>query len=212
MFAAGEIERLDDCLERLVPYFDANAVALTGGVAVEYYLAAFGRPGIRERLTDLDFVACSIDGIARGIARDFLVSHYHRACPGVPKALLQLVDPIARLRIDIFPDRNGVIARANRAAVGATSLLILGGNSILEHKLQTIRMASAASPADPKHWVDARALAEIDGWAVPALSLHLAPAIYCTDVEERCSRCELSRSPDCPLAPKTEILRILGYV
>ncbi len=163
-------------------------------------------------MTDLDFVACSVDGIVREFACDFLVSHYHRARPGVPKALLQLVDPIACLRIDIFPDRNGVIAQANRAVVGGTSPLIIDGSNILEHKLQTIRMASAGSPADPKHWVDARALAEINGWALPALNLHLAPAIYCTDVEERCSRCELSLSPDFPLAPKPEILRTLGYV
>src|SRR5271165_2365047 len=198
MFAAAETDRLEGCLGRLAPYFDGADVALTGGVAVEYHLAMGGRPGIRETLADLDFVARRIDGLAPGMAREFLVSHYHVAGPGVPKALVQLVDPIARLRIDIFPDLEDAIAHAGRVVIGSRSLLIVSAESILEHKRRTLSKASAAQPVDPKHWRDATALAEITGRVLPQLTLHSEPQVLCTDVDVSCARCELSRTPDFP--------------
>jgi hypothetical protein len=152
-----------------------------------------------EMVADLDLVARRIGQPAPGIAREFLVSNYHTAGPGVPKALVQLVDPIARLRIDIFPDTNDAIADAHSAAVGATSLATIG-------------KASPRNPVDHKHWRDAAALAVINCCILPALTPHFAPAVMSTDVGLSCPRCELSRTPDFPLTPKPEIFPILDYV
>ncbi len=185
---------------------------MTGGVAVEYRLAMAGRRGLRERLADLDFVARRVGVLARAIPREFLVSHYHAAGPGVPKALLQLVDPLARLRVDVFPVAAGALARATRGTLGGTSLLVLDARSMLEHKLRTLRRSSATDPADPKHWRDAAALAELCGCEPPAPPPHLRPAVLSTDIHASCARCELSRDPGVPLAPKREIFAILGYV
>ena len=54
-----------------------------------------------------------MDGVAATVARDFLVSHHHVPQPGVKKAIVQLVDPVTRLRVDIFPDLGGMLPRAN---------------------------------------------------------------------------------------------------
>jgi hypothetical protein len=97
-----------------VPHVDTMNVALTGGVAIVMLLEKG-----RERITDVDFVAGRMDAIRGSVTRDFLVSHYHVAQPGVPKAIVQLVDPDTRLRIDFFPDLAGAVKRAGRSAAAS---------------------------------------------------------------------------------------------
>ncbi len=212
MFTASEMERLEVCLARLVPHLDTDDVALTGGVAVELHLAAARRPGRRDVIGDLDFVARRMDAVAPSVTREFLVSHYHTPQTGVPKAIVQLVDPRTRLKIDIFPDLTGSLSRASRTAVGGAALLVLDARSILEHKLQTMRNASESNPVDAKHWLDAAALAELCELAPPPPPANAAPDVHRIDVGFVCARCELSRAPEFPLAPKGEIFALLGYV
>jgi len=204
--------RLEESLARFASHCDRNRVALTGGVAVEYHLAAAGRPALRTRIADLDVVARAVEEISPAVTRDFLVSHYHRPGPGVARAMLQLVDVPARLRIDVFPDAENAIASARFASFGRIDMLVLSPAAILAHKLQTIGKASPVEPVDPKHLRDAQALAALLGLTFEASTPFYAPARYCTDLDARCERCERSRTSDFPLAPKREIFALLGYV
>jgi hypothetical protein len=211
-FAPTELERLSGCLDRLVPHVERDRVAIAGGVAIQLGLEAAGFKGARRELADLDLVAASIDVITPAVVESFLVSHYHVVRPGVPKFMIQLVDPVLRIRIDVFPDLAGSIADARAMAVGGHTLLVLPLERIFEHKVQTLSRASASAPIDPKHVRDARRLGEVLGRQAPDIAPEaLAPDVYGIDDDGSCERCELTHHSDWPLAPKDRVFELLGW-
>ena len=211
-FCDAEMERLSICLARLSPNLRLDDVAITGGVAIQIGMAQLGRDGTRETIADLDVVATALDAVFPSVADTFLVSHYHSVRPGVPKFMVQLVDPVTRIRVDIFPDLLGSLARSSMVEVGAHELRLLALEDILEHKLLTLSKASPANPVDPKHADDAYALGELLQRPVPAIDRDcLAEDVYGID-DLVCQRCVLSRSDGFPLASKEEIFRLLSYV
>jgi hypothetical protein len=211
-FCAAEIERLSTCLARLAPNLRQHDVAITGGVAIQIGLAQLGREGTRETIADLDMVATALDAVFPSVTDTFLVSHYHSVRPGVPKFMVQLVDPLTRIRVDVFPDLAGSLARSGAVRVGAHEFRLLALEDILEHKLLTLSKVSPANPVDPKHVDDANALGELLQRPVRAIDRDcLAKDVYGID-DVVCQRCALSRNDDFPLAPKEEILSLLGYV
>lgn len=203
-----DAQRLSSCLSRLLPHLDRHSVALTGGVAIELHLAAAAKHGRRERIADVDFMASRLDVIAPTVASVFLISHYHVARRGVPRGMIQLVDPVTGLRLDIFPDLAGALSRAKHMLVAGEVLLVLEPQSMLEHKLQTL----AKPPVDEKHWLDAVALAALCAAPSPPRLAQFMPDRYSTDFTLVCDRCDRSRSPRFPLAPKANIFELLGYV
>jgi hypothetical protein len=211
-FETPEIGRLAGCLGRLLPHLRRDGVAITGGVAMEIGLARAGHPGSRRTIADLDLVAADLDVVSPGVASPFLISHYHVPQPDAPKFLVQLVDPIARIRIDIFPDLAGAIANAQIVTIGEHAVKVLTLESIFGHKVQTISKASATRPVDPKHDRDARRLGAIASSEVPPVAPGALTAdVYRTDADVSCRRCEQSRTKNFPLAPKQKILEILGW-
>jgi hypothetical protein len=185
---------------------------MTGGVAIQIGLAQRGRAGTRDTIADLDMVATALDAISPSVADTFLVSHYHSVRPGVPKFMVQLVDPETRIRVDIFPDLVGSIERSAVVGVGANEVRLLALEDILEHKLHTLSTASAARPVDPKHADDAHTLGELFRRPVPAIDRDsLVKDVYGVDEDAACQRCALSSSDSFPLAPKGEICRLLGW-
>ena len=211
--AASETERLRSCLAKLSPHLNRDEIALTGGVAIELTLAGCGLPGHRDTIADLDFVARRREAIASSLAEEFLVCHYHMPQAGYPKFLVMVVDPGSRIRVDIFSDLEGAVQKAKRVVVGDERLLMLDPDSLLDHKLRTLAKASEANPVDEKHHRDALALERLRGRAVPPVpALYLTKDVYSTDLAARCPRCEFSRDPAFPLAPKQRILDLLGYV
>jgi len=181
--------RIALCLEYLAPHIARDAVAITGSVAL-------GRTP-----HDLDLLIARRDAIAPTVCATFLVSHYHAT-------LVQLVDPRAKIHIDIFLDTTGAIADAQ---LGPDGWLVLDDDDLLDHKLDLVGRATIESPIDPKHVEDARALARRLLRPQPIVDpLVLRETVYCTDVEVQCTRCE--RAADFPLAPKTDVFAILGYV
>jgi hypothetical protein len=211
-FCDAEMERLSICLTRLSPNLCLDDVAITGGVAIQIRMAQLGRQGTREMIADLDVVAKALDTVLPSVADTFLVSHYHSVRPGVPKFMVQLVDPVTRIRVDIFPDLVGSLARSGMVEVGAHEFRLLALEDILEHKLLTLSKASPVDPVDPKHADDAYALGDLLQRPVPAIDRDcLAEDVYGTD-DLVCERCVLSRSDDVPLASKGEIVRLLGYL
>lgn len=207
-------ERLHASLSRLLPHLDYARIALTGGVATGLHLGARcgeRAPGIGAG--DVDLVAAEVDAVRPTVTGDFLVSHFHLPQPGYAKFLVQLADPGSRLRIDIFPDSLNALHRAGGMDVAGIDVRVLNPSDLLDHKLATLAKASAADPVDPKHLDDARRLGALCGRAISALAAsHLKPDEYTRDVGAICLRCEASRCDAFPLAPKREILEVLGYV
>ena len=210
-FSDSEMDRLSVCLARLTPHLRRDDVAITGGVAIQLGMAELGHGGSRGVIADLDLVASSIDAVLLSVAGVFLVSHYHVVQPGVPKFMVQLVDPVSRIRVDVFPDLVGSLIRARAVKVGAELVRMLALADILEHKLLTISKASSGSPVDPKHVHDAYALGELLGCTVPAIAEgSLVEDVYGID-EDSCRRCKLSSDPRFPLAPRDQIFSLLGW-
>src|SRR5262249_52954318 len=153
-----------------------------------------------------------MDVVRSSVVAEFLVSHYHVAGPGVPKFIIQLVDPVSRIRIDVFPDLVGSIADARWTRIEDQSILVLPLEKLLEHKIQTLSRASQAAPIDPKHVRDALALGAALSRPVPCVPPEaLAPDVYGIDDDGLCNRCDLSHDPDWPLAPKDRIFELLGW-
>jgi hypothetical protein len=189
------------CLARLLPHL--GEVALAGGVAIALHTGRARPPA------DLDLVAAGPHAIGRGIAADFLIVHYHL----VPRLMVQLVDPATRLRIDVFADRGGAIARARPMAIGGVAPRVLAIEDLLADKLELLAGASPERPVDPKHLRDAELLAARCGRAAPAVAAGcLRAEVYSTDVDARCPRCARSADADFPLAPKAAVFALLGYV
>jgi hypothetical protein len=211
-FDLSEMDRLSTCLARLLPHLSYDDVAITGGVAIQFGMAERGRNGARQAIADLDLVAGTIDAVAPSVCGAFLVSHYHVTQPGVPKFIVQLVDSVSRIRVDVFPDLVDSLSRARAAKVGARWVKMLALEDILEHKLLTISKASPISPVDPKHVHDAYLLGDLLNCSVPTVADDsLVEDVYGNNEDVECRRCELSRSPLFPLAPKDQIFRLLGY-
>jgi len=163
-------------------------------------------------VADLDLVATATDAVQTSAVSQFLVSHYHVVRPGIPKFMIQLVDPASRIRIDVFPDLASSIADARAMPIGDHSIRVLSLERILEHKLHTLSWASPAAPIDPKHVLDARALGAVLTRPVPSVAPEaLAPDVYGVDDDGGCKRCALSRHPDWPLAPKDRIVGLLQW-
>ena len=211
-FATPEVARLAGCLSRLLPHLDADGVAITGSVAMEIGLARAGHPGARRTITDLDLVASDLDVVSPGVASAFLISHYHVPEPDAPKFMVQLVDPVARIRIDIFPDLAGSIGQAQTVTIGDHAVKVLTLASIFDHKAQTLASASAARPADPKHRRDAETLQGIVSGELAAVAAEaLVPEIYGGSADLACRRCEASRDARFPLASRQKIFEILDW-
>lgn len=84
-------------------------------------------------------MAVTGEAVSSSVATQFLVSHFHLPQPGYPKFLIQLVDPVSRLRVDVFPDLSGSVQRAPVRDVADLQIRVLDVRSILEHKLATLR-------------------------------------------------------------------------
>ena len=209
-FSVSEMERLSGCLARLMPHVRRGEIAITGGVAIQLGLP--GHPDSRETIADLDLVASRLDAVAATVSVEFLVSHYHVPQPDVPKFMIQLVDPVSRIRVDIFPDLVGSLKHARRFTIGDHSVNVLSLQSILDHKLLTVSKASASRPVDPKHDRDARALGAILCREIPpAPPGALVKDVYGIGEDLECRRCQLSHNPGFPLAPKHKIFDLLGW-
>ncbi|MEX1257517.1 MAG: hypothetical protein WEG36_07865 [Gemmatimonadota bacterium] len=185
---------------------------MTGGLAIHLHLEREGILSPRPVL-DLDLVAVRPDAVAPSVVSDFLVSHYHLPTQKKPKFLIQLVDPTSRCRVDVFPDMHGSLTRAVPESFGGITICVVQAADILDHKLQTLRTASRERPVDPKHHEHAVALGRLLGRDVPSVpGQDLSIDQYSSELEQRCRRCDESRSTAFPLASKQEIFEVLGYV
>jgi hypothetical protein len=207
-------ETFHDCLRRLIPHVETARIALTGGMAISLHADRL-TDAVSRRLTaeDIDFVAEEVEAVRPTAARDFLISHFHLPQPGYPKFMIQIADPVTRLRVDFFPDSLGALDRAPLVDVGGVQLRVLQVRDLLAHKLTLLSNASATSPIERKHYVDAQRLAVICGRTLPpAANSHFTETAFSQNREEVCRRCQTSRCDAFPLASKQAIFDVLGYV
>jgi len=199
-----------DCLKRVRKHVGATDIALTGGLAIELQLRRLGFRG-RSLGDDLDFVAKSLDAVPPSVTSDFLVVHYHVL---QPKFLVMLVDPVSRIRVDIFPDLVGSIETAEELHIEDCRVNVLRLAAMFAHKVLILETAASLErTVDPKHYRDALALGELIGSRPPDVPKKLmVPDIYSTDVNQYCAKCETNVSTSFRLSPKQEIFDILGYV
>lgn len=201
------------CLTRLWPHLRPYAVALTGGLALHLHFQAVGRPSPRQVLADLDLVAADPEAVSPSVTTAFLVNHYHLPQPGYAKFLIQLVDPVTRLRVDVFPHGADALSGLSSFELDGLRVPVLAPETMLAHKRQVIGKASIDSPVDGKHLRDAIALAELLDQPTPTVAAAcLAADRYSTDLNAGCARCDVSRRASFPLAAKAEVFAILGYV
>ena len=202
-------DALHDSLRRLAPHVDIARIAVTGGVAIGIHVeAACGEQARGAAAEDVDFVAQDIDAVRATVIDDFLVSHFHAPQPDSAKFMIQLVDPVTRLRLDFFPDALRALTRAFVVPFGDLPFRVLEAADLLDHKIALLSKASAANRVDAKHYADAARLGTICGRAVPPIAAsQLATTAYSQDVGEVCARCEVSRRAGFPLAPKQRRLR-----
>jgi hypothetical protein len=212
-FDTPEVSRLAGCLSRLLPHLRSDGIAITGSVAMEIGLARAGHAPSRLAITDLDLVARDLDVVSSGVGAQFLISHYHVPQPDAPKFMVQLVDPVGRIRIDIFPDLVGSIQQAQTVTIGEHVLKVLTLQTIFDHKALTLERANKARPVDPKHDEDARLIGAIVSREPPTIAPEaLRPEVYSGAGELICRRCQASRDVRFPLASRQEVFEILGYV
>ena len=205
---------LQGCLRRLIEHLDVSRVAVTGGVAIELHIDAARSGRTRScEAEDIDFVAESPEAVLPSVTTGFLVSHFHLPQPGYSKFMVQLVDPVTRIRLDFFPDALRALPRAAVTPVAGVPLLVLRADDILDHKLGLLSRASTANPVEAKHYSDARELGILCGRPLPPIANSPAvPRTYSRDVGETCVRCDASQSRGFPLASKQAILDVLGYI
>ncbi len=208
-----DFEAVGRCLARLQPHLRPQATALTGGVAVQLHLLRAGRPGRRLRFNDIDLVALEPSAVLPSIAAEFLISHYHVPHAGYAKFLIQVADPVTRLRVDVFGRSPGTSFDTEPVTVGEIGTAILPARHILREKLRLLDAASPEHPVDPKHYQDAVQLADLLGDARPSVNPRLlVHDRYEMNLNARCPRCQASARSAFPLASKQSIFDILGYV
>jgi hypothetical protein len=204
-----------ESLARLAPYLALTRVALTGSVAIDLHLGGASRrrrPRGQPR-GDLDLIAESAEVVSPGVLTDFLLSHYHLPHDGYSKFLVQLVDPVTGVRVDVFPDSLGLLPKSERRDLDGVSVPVLDPHALLAHKLALLSSASPDHTVEAKHHQDAVLLARRWGEPPPHVPRSvLGRSSHSRDVTATCARCAASRRPEFPLAPKTRIFDILGYV
>lgn len=200
------------CLQKIDRFLGPTPFSVCGGVAVQLMLAKHGASRQDRRVRDLDVLA-ELGELPPERFDGWLLSHFHRPHPGYDKRLVQLVDPETRLRVDIFHDADARWRDSAPHQIGDVTVLVSSARQLLAHKRRLLEGASAERPMDPKHAEDARLLASLLGESEPEVAAEcLRVDVYGTDLSVRCLRCLASMPAPVPLAPKAQILSLLGYV
>jgi hypothetical protein len=233
--AGADATRVCRVLEKFAIH-DRRKFALTGSLALETHLIGLGHVPRARALNDVDIVVESIASIPEALAKVFLVRHIH---PQVPegKMLIQLVDPDAALRIDVFRAYGATMVRSESAwfgtaliqvvsledlAASATSLLmdLERGVAVSRKHAQDFQILAQVINLDyvEAAWRDHRkstdpstfeeALTRVHGLVESRRSLLVVPD-YSNDADAACPRCVETGSFR-PASPMT-IMSILGY-
>jgi hypothetical protein len=112
LLSAADAARAERVLHKLRRHGLENW-ALTGGFAYQLHSRLLGLDYSERALNDLDFITGGFGCIPGTLSQDFLFRHIHRFA-SLGKTMLQLIDPAAALRIDIFRACCETMSRAIR--------------------------------------------------------------------------------------------------
>ena len=212
-------------------------VAITGSLAAGWHLLKRGIR-TRKRLNDIDLVVEGIGSLNSSLSSEFLIRHFHPT-RGLGRILIMLVDQRHRNRIDVFaPAPGNLFDRTILSEIGGMPWRIVSVEDLLSRLLSVICGAASGRAVDPKYVGQFRLLSDIadlklaaDVWcehskanqplhfeqaadlvlqSVEANSALLQTTAYSQDVEPDCEHCH--ETEQFPLAPRSSIYEILGYV
>jgi len=221
---------------RLLAKHDISRWALTGGTAIELHLHQMGaQPSVRP-LHDLDFIAARFDCIPPSLGAVVLSRHVHPHDPPA-KTMLQAVDPDTSVRIDVFRAYGSEMERAQSIELVESAFQIVAFEDLVARHARLccdllreqnlapkfardfLRMVAFAKPEhienvwqehrkleDPRRFSEA---ADLLREAIAARTELLIPAVYSTDVDEVCLRCESTVA--FRLADPGQVFALLGY-
>lgn len=233
----GDAARCHGTLSKLARHF-TEPLILTGSIAAGWHLLENKARRKKCRLNDIDVVVEGLPGLPPTLGRDFLVAHFHPD-RGRAKILIQLVDEEHATRVDVFtPPAASVAERLTPFAAGDVTGKLLSAEDLLAKLLSVIYPAAEGRPVAGKYaerfhelsgaadmgavrrlWPEYRKenqLTDFDeaAWAVRR-NLTAAPGLlqderHCQDLGYVCRWCRASEL--FPLAPRTGIYEVLGYV
>jgi hypothetical protein len=153
-FPEADQKRITTCLDRLFPHLTPSKCAITGGVGIACQLALRDIEASFRSLNDIDLVAESMEVVHPEITRSFLVNHYHPPQPGYDKFMIQLADPVSKLRVDIFSYLSTHPSRMRETRLGKWTVRLVALEDQLVRKVALLQDLSASNPEEPKHYDD----------------------------------------------------------
>jgi len=236
-------ERNDDA-DRFEAVIDAVAgfvggrPVVTGSFAVEWNIGARDGQVRPRKLNDIDLVVGEFSEILSGIAKRFLIIHFHPTRER-GNLLMQLVDRQTRTRVDIFSARSAAIFdRALEAQFGGIEVALVSAEDLAARLLAIIAILLDGRTVDPKyvdsftrllHVVDRDVACELwkeYSWGnytdqfLPTANkvidlVHrqqglLKPIEYSQNTDEICQWC--IKTDEFPIADRKAVFEMLGYV
>ena len=221
----GVLKKLSDC---------GLDYAVTGGLALEPGLGlSLGRQRI---FNDIDVVVPGYDALRPILATTFMVSHAHPHRPK-GKLALQLIDPVHRIRIDLFSACGATLARTRPAQIGDLPIKVISledmacriatemmrfcqGDTVSSKCVDDhLRAVQATEPRlveeawqDQRRGSDPKSYAEAAVLIAESLGMKrgtLKKAIYSTDLDSVCAHCQ--NTAIFTVAKPKAVFEILGY-
>lgn len=213
-------------------------VVITGGIAIGWHLLKKGFPIKKKPFNDIDTVVEDLSGIRSSLSQDFLINHFHPSRRN-GKILIQLVDEEHGARIDVFtPNSKTLFERLSDFKIGNLYCKAVSAEDLAAKLLSIIYSVAKGEPINTKYvehfrllstavdlatarevWHYYRQENQFAGFdeAAAVVERSLASNInllqddeYCQNINSACQWC--GESKKFPLAPRTKIYEILGYV
>lgn len=157
-FASDEANRIDSCLQKLLPHLKEDQITLVGGLAIRYLLTKAGIDYPNREFNDLDLMAQSASVVLPTVAQDFLIYHYH---PQIKDNFyIVLVDPETKIKIDIF-DNNPVALETVVVPYQGRELRLRSIEDQLTKTVFDIQRISKEKKVDPKQFSDTKLLSSV---------------------------------------------------
>lgn len=234
----ADASRFAEVLSLLSKHF-IESMIVTGSFAVEWQVRKKNGDARKRPLNDIDVVALKgLAGIGNSLRTDFLIHHFHPTRE-TGNVLIQLVEPKTETRIDVFSPRTpSLLERTSKVNIDGTDCDILSAEDLAARLLAIVGAVLDGVSVDPKYldslqriiksadtaltarlWKDYRRSGDSPDLneVLNAVTIRvrergdlLKPTEYSHDVNAECVWCV--ESDDFPLAPRSEIFEILGYL